>query len=61
MGARLLIPNLASLDLFALLLAAGAMVAIFYFKVGMLKVLGVLATLVSFYLPNRLSNLLAAT
>ncbi|NDL72220.1 chromate efflux transporter [Vreelandella alkaliphila] len=54
MGARLLIPNLASLDLFALLLAAGAMVAIFYFKVSMLKVLfgcallGVLASLVSF-------------
>jgi len=54
MGARLLIPNLASLDLFALLLAAGAMVAIFYFKVGMLKVLfgcallGVLASMVSF-------------
>ncbi|MCC5900826.1 MAG: chromate efflux transporter [Halomonas sp.] len=53
MGARLLIPNLASLDMFALLLAAGAMVAIFYFKIGMLKVLfgcallGVLASLVS--------------
>ncbi|MBC7077193.1 MAG: chromate efflux transporter [Synergistales bacterium] len=54
LGARLLIPNLASVDLLALLFAAGAMVAIFHFKVGMLKVLGscallgVLASLVVF-------------
>ncbi len=54
MGARILAPNLASLDLLALLLAAGAMVAIFHFKVGMLKVLagcallGILASLVFF-------------
>ncbi len=54
MGARSLAPNLASLDLLALLLAAGAMVAIFHFKVGMLKVLagcallGILASLVFF-------------
>jgi chromate transporter len=54
LGARLLIPNPASLDLLALLLAAGAMIAIFRFKVGMLKVLGgcallgVLASLVLF-------------
>lgn len=40
LGARLLIPHLASLDLLALLLAGGAMIAIFRFKVGMLKVLG---------------------
>ncbi|QJQ96865.1 MULTISPECIES: chromate efflux transporter [Halomonadaceae] len=40
LGIRLLIPHLASLDLLALLLSAGAMIAIFRFKVGMLKVLG---------------------
>lgn len=43
LGARLLIPNLASVDLLALLLAVGAMIAIFKFKVGMLKVLGACA------------------
>ncbi|PAU77285.1 chromate efflux transporter [Halomonas salipaludis] len=54
LGARLLIPNLASVDLLALLLAVGAMIAIFKFKVGMLKVLGacaligVMASLFSF-------------
>lgn len=40
LGVRLLIPQLGTLDPLALLLAAGAMVAIFRFQVGMLKVLG---------------------
>ena len=54
MGARVLTPNLESLDVLSLLLAVGAMVAIFHFKVGMIKVLagcailGVLASLVVF-------------
>jgi chromate transporter len=54
MGARVLAPNLESLDVLSLLLAVGAMVAIFHFKVGMIKVLagcallGVLASLVVF-------------
>ncbi len=53
-GARLLLPDFATLDLLSLLLAAGAMAAIFYFNVGVLKVLGscallgVLASLVFF-------------
>ena len=51
MGARLLIPDVATLDLLALLLSASAMIAIFRFNVGMLTVLascaifGVLASL----------------
>ncbi|MCE8013276.1 MAG: chromate efflux transporter [Billgrantia sp.] len=40
LGLRLLIPQLGTLDPLALLLAAGAMAAIFHFKIGMLKVLG---------------------
>lgn len=40
LGVRLLIPQLGTLDPLALLLAAGAMAAIFHFKIGMLKVLG---------------------
>lgn len=54
MGARVLAPDLESLNVLALLLAVGAMVAIFHFKVGMIKVLagcallGVLASLVAF-------------
>ena len=43
-GLRLLVPEPASLDPFALLLSAGAMLAIFRFRVGMLKVLGVCAS-----------------
>jgi chromate transporter len=39
-GLRLLMPDLATLDPLALLLSAGAMLAIFRFKLGMLKVLG---------------------
>ncbi|MBZ0328783.1 chromate efflux transporter [Halomonas sp. ANAO-440] len=44
-GLRLLIPDLATLDPLALLLSAGAMLAIFRFKLGMLKVLGACALL----------------
>ncbi|MCE8022972.1 chromate efflux transporter [Billgrantia aerodenitrificans] len=40
LGVRLLIPQFGTLDPLALLLAAGAMAAIFHFKIGMLKVLG---------------------
>nr|WP_163502470.1 chromate efflux transporter [Halomonas socia] len=40
LGARLLIPDLASLEPLALLLSAAAMLAIFRFKIGMLTVLG---------------------
>ncbi|PAU77992.1 chromate efflux transporter [Halomonas salipaludis] len=40
LGARLLIPDLASLEPLALLLSAAAMLAIFRYKVGMLTVLG---------------------
>ncbi|MDI5934776.1 chromate efflux transporter [Halomonas kalidii] len=42
-GLRLLVPDPATLDPFALLLCAGAMLAIFRFRVGMLKVLGACA------------------
>ena len=45
LGARLLIPNPASLEPLALLLSAAAMLAIFRFKVGMLTVLGSCALL----------------
>ncbi|WP_444678843.1 chromate transporter [Halomonas sp. E19] len=42
-GLRLLIPDLASLDVAALLLSLAAMLAIFRYGVGMLKVLGACA------------------
>ncbi|MDR5904920.1 chromate efflux transporter [Franzmannia qiaohouensis] len=45
LGARLLIPDLTSLEPLALLLSAAAMLAIFRFKVGMLTVLGSCALL----------------
>ncbi|MBE0489113.1 MAG: chromate efflux transporter [Halomonas sp.] len=51
-GIRLLLPDVTTLDLFALLLSAGALLAIFRFKVDMLKVLGgcaLLGMLVSFF------------
>ncbi len=45
LGTRLYLPELASLDLWALLIAAGAMVAMLRFHVGMLTTLAVSAAL----------------
>ena len=42
-GLRLLVPDLATLDLAALLLAVAALVAMLRFKLGMLTVLGAAA------------------
>ncbi|WP_445000270.1 hypothetical protein [Halomonas mongoliensis] len=51
-GLRLLIPDIASLDMTTLILSVAALLAIFRFRLGMLKVLGggaLLGMLASFF------------